>query len=159
MFKYLLSLALSPLVFMIPIEYAINTVNDKYKVIDGDTIVNTDTNIKMRLACIDAPELQQPFGIESKEYLKLLIKSNQLNITTGKTDKYGRKLAYIELENKRTVQEALVESGLAYVYHQYKKECTLYDTLTQLEQQAQQKKFNIWSSDFLKPWDFRRAKI
>jgi endonuclease YncB( thermonuclease family) len=41
------------------------------KIIDGDTIkVRINNNqIKIRLACIDAPEMSQTWGIEAKEFL------------------------------------------------------------------------------------------
>ncbi|MDY7022876.1 MAG: hypothetical protein SWJ54_16270 [Cyanobacteriota bacterium] len=77
----------------------------QYKVVpgsvyDGDTIrvvpmnVNgfpKDQQLKIRFACIDAPERKQPGGIEARDELKQLLEMDgnrvKLNIIT--TDRYG----------------------------------------------------------------------
>ena len=50
------------------------------KVTDGDTVRGKYANelIKIRLAEIDAPELKQPFGVESKNCLKKLVSQLQI---------------------------------------------------------------------------------
>ena len=55
-----------------------NELLTEIKVTDGDTVKGKYTNelIKIRLAEIDAPELKQAFGIESKNCLKELIKQS-----------------------------------------------------------------------------------
>ena len=42
---------------------------------DGDTLrlIDSDRELKIRLCGIDAPELKQPLGIESRDYLRSLI--------------------------------------------------------------------------------------
>ena len=44
------------------------------RVIDGDTVIgkSNDTEIKIRLSEIDAPEMNQPFGLNSKQCLSLI---------------------------------------------------------------------------------------
>ncbi len=56
------------------------------KVIDGDTIwVRSDsTTIKVRLSYIDAPELKQIFGIQSKKYLTSLVLDKNVEIHSYK---------------------------------------------------------------------------
>ena len=49
-------------------------------VVDGDTIKgNLDSKrITIRLVEIDAPEMDQPFGVESKRFLKKLIENRRV---------------------------------------------------------------------------------
>jgi micrococcal nuclease len=46
-------------------------------IVDGDTIKvkNNDNEVKrIRLACIDAPEISQSWGIQAKSFLKYIFK-------------------------------------------------------------------------------------
>lgn len=153
MYKLLAGLALLTSIQLIPTQL-VNTVSN-FRVIDGDTIVDTTTNTKHRLACIDAPESKQPYGLESKEYLKFLVQQDIKTQTIG-TDMYGRKLSLLYIDDQTTVQKLLVESGLVYVYHEYKNDCPIYNELANAEQSAQQKRINIWSGDYIKPWLYRK---
>ena len=62
------------------------------KVIDGDTFVlkNGNDKFKVRMADIDAPETNQMYGKEAKEYLIHLIDQKQVHIVFHKIDVYGR---------------------------------------------------------------------
>ena len=64
------------------------------KVVDGDTVhLYHDNEIyKVRLIEIDAPERNQPFGSDSTDYLKSLLREGRVNIEISGTDRYGRKL-------------------------------------------------------------------
>jgi endonuclease YncB( thermonuclease family) len=57
---------------------------------DGDTITvldSTNTQHKIRLSGIDAPEKSQPFGNRSKESLSDLVFSKTVTVDTGKRDR------------------------------------------------------------------------
>ncbi len=59
-----------------------DNAKEKVKIIrchDGDTCT-TDKGEKIRLACIDAPELKQPFGKASRDHLKEIIKDRAAKI-------------------------------------------------------------------------------
>ena len=62
-------------------------------VIDGDTF-KLETGVKVRLIGIDAPELSQPGGEESREYLAQLILNKGVTLETGyeDRDKYNHRL-------------------------------------------------------------------
>ena len=65
---------------------------EKVKIIrchDGDTCT-TDKGEKIRLACIDAPELKQPFGKASRDHLREIIKDRPVKIDRINTDRFGR---------------------------------------------------------------------
>ena len=67
---------------------------------DGDTITlkNESGQKKIRLAGIDAPELNQPFGVESRAALREVVLDKQVQVETSKTDKYGRVVGRVILD-------------------------------------------------------------
>ena len=67
-------------------------------VADGDTITvldATNTQHKIRLQGIDAPEKAQPFGQKSKQSLSQMVQSKQVTVEYQKKDKYGRTLGKV----------------------------------------------------------------
>ena len=64
------------------------------RVVDGDTVhvFYQDEVYKIRLTEIDAPERDQPYGSNSTEYLKSLLKEGMVDVDISGTDRYGRKL-------------------------------------------------------------------
>ncbi|MBD2666698.1 thermonuclease family protein [Richelia sinica FACHB-800] len=132
---------------------------------DGDTI-NVSRNgekLKVRFACIDAPELKQPKGKESRDYLRSLISSSKgkvgLDIITS--DRYGRTVAEVWIDTERgteLVQSLMVVSGHAYPYEQYKNDCRNWEAVTDAQKYAQSQKLGVWSGDFQKPWDYRKDR-
>ena len=68
------------------------------RVIDGDTVSaeSRGTEIKIRLSEIDAPEMGQPFGTNSKKCLSELIRENSsLKFKSDGQDGYGRSLGWL----------------------------------------------------------------
>ena len=62
-------------------------------VADGDTITildSSNTQYKIRLAGIDAPEKKQPFGNVSKKSLSDMVYGKQISVDYNKQDRYGR---------------------------------------------------------------------
>ena len=72
------------------------------KIIDGDTVYfqanNDDDYKKLRLVGIDAPEMKQPFGYQSKQCLANLINNKHVQIISFGEDRYKRTLAKILIE-------------------------------------------------------------
>ena len=67
-------------------------------VADGDTITVLDTSQtqhKIRLGGIDAPEKAQPYGKQSKQSLSDMVFGKTVTVDTGKTDRYGREVGKI----------------------------------------------------------------
>ena len=73
-------------------------------VVDGDTIKgNLDSKrITIRLVEIDAPEMDQPFGVESKRFLKKLIENKKVTLISEGKDRYGRTLGDFTIKSKVT---------------------------------------------------------
>lgn len=52
---------------------------------------------RIRLASIDAPEKSQPYGLEATILLRRLVQNKTVLAHVQDIDKYGRKIAYIQL--------------------------------------------------------------
>ena len=123
---------------------------------DGDTFTCLDAvkhQHKIRLANIDTPEKNQPYGAKSKQVLSSLIYNKKVRIDTQTSDRYGRMigLTYVDGIN---VNREMVARGAAWVYPQY----NLDQSLPALEKAAKLEKLGIWALDQTKaipPWEWR----
>lgn len=86
------------------------------RVIDGDTLEfrNEDNKrVRVRIFGIDAPELKQKFGRESKMRLASLVQGRRVVIVLKNKDKYGRLVAMLKLDAKDVGRE-MVRQGWAW---------------------------------------------
>ncbi len=119
------------------------------KVTDGDTIGVRDRQgkvIKVRLGCIDAPELsQRPWGQQSTERLKQLLPVGQsVRLREIDKDKYGRMVAEVYVGN-RSINLKMVEEGMAVVYRQYLQGCSAnQNQFLQSEANAKTQNLAFW---------------
>ncbi len=147
------------------------------RVSDGDTIVVKDTNGKnltVRFACVDAPEIahtnkekqskrssdrnQFTWGVKAQERVQQLVQQGGDRVTLNITDsdRYGRKVAEIHLQNGTFVQQVLLQEGLAKVYRPYLNKCPSKDLVQQAEAEAKQQRLGVWSdAKFVNPWEYR----
>jgi micrococcal nuclease len=89
-----------------------------FRVDDGDTI-ECESQGRVRLVGIDAPEQDQAFGHESTAGARALLPVNavvRLETDAEARDRYGRLLAYLWRDGA-LVNWVLVRRGLAYSYH------------------------------------------
>jgi endonuclease YncB( thermonuclease family) len=130
---------------------------------DGDTITVLDSNqtqYKIRLAGIDAPEKKQAFGSASKKTLSDLVFDKVVSISYEKEDRYGRIVGKIMVNGKDANLEQ-VKRGMAWFYKKYQNEMVLQDRLDYLHAQetAEESRVGLWAdNDVIAPWDFRKAK-
>ena len=126
------------------------------RVIDGDTVVlnlNEET-YRVRLVEIDAPESNQPFGNESTDYLKNLLKDGMVNIEILGTDRYGRKLGRLDWQGEN-INRAMVKAGFAWVYEKYVINSYLYDD----QNEARYLRKGLWRDKTpIEPWKWRKQK-
>jgi endonuclease YncB( thermonuclease family) len=129
---------------------------------DGDNItIKTPQNsmIDIRLACIDAPEMgQTPWGERSTQYIKQLLPvGTRINYRPADTDRYGRMVAEIFVNNQ-SINLKMVRQGEAVVYHRYLSSCEAdRQKYLDAEKQAQRQSLGFWSQpDPEMPWDFRK---
>jgi micrococcal nuclease len=126
------------------------------EIIDGDTfrLTNGDT---VRLIGIDAPELSQPGGELSREYLAhlLLGKPITLERESEDRDKYNRLLRFVYI-NDLCINEEMIRQG--YAEARYLSENPIREYYIQLEIQAETTKAGLWSDNIFQPrlcldWD------
>ncbi|MBO8164197.1 MAG: thermonuclease family protein [Brevibacillus sp.] len=125
------------------------------EVVDGDTI-KVQLNGKeetIRFLLVDTPETkhpkygEQPFGKEVSNFTKELLdgKTAELeqDVNNG-PDKYGRLLYYVYVDGK-SVQEQLLEKGLARVAYVYVPNVKYVDKYREIQSKAQKAGVGIWS--------------
>lgn len=128
---------------------------------DGDTINVTTYNnkkIQIRLFGIDAPELKQPFGEESRLCLEKLIKNKNISYIprdkNKSTDRYGRTVAVI-FKGDMNINLEMVKNGCAWNYMHYNK--SLYTIFAQIT--AKNGKKGLWAdTNPQAPWEYRHKK-
>ena len=96
------------------------------KCYDGDTCT-TKNGEKIRLACIDTPEIKGKNAEaikakKSKEFLNNLVLNKKVFIKRITTDRYGRTVAELFIDDIN-IQKLLVNNGYAKVYDQYLYQC------------------------------------
>lgn len=132
-------------------------------VADGDTVTvldATNTQWKIRLMGIDAPEKKQAFGSKSKEYLSGLAFNKQVTVEYNKQDRYGRTVGKIIINGVDANLEQ-VKAGMAWHYKQYQREQSVEDRMiyTLAEEQARAGKRGLWiGPEPVPPWDWRKQQ-
>ncbi len=89
---------------------------------DGDTCTTTDGE-KIRLACIDTPELKgekaEPIAAkEARDFLNNLVTNEEIYIRRIAKDRYGRTVAEL-FKNDINVQEIIVKKRYGKIYERY----------------------------------------
>ena len=120
---------------------------------DGDTITiltEKKQQIKVRLFGIDAPELKQPYGKKSKQFLANLIASEVVEVEENGKDRYKRTIGTIYV-NGTDINAQMVENGYAWAYRKFSKK------YTPQESKAKSQKLGLWQDkEPIPPWEWRR---
>jgi endonuclease YncB( thermonuclease family) len=130
-------------------------------VYDGDTIRvidNEGMELRIRLACIDAPERKQPGGIEAQEKLREVLEAgnNQVKLNIIKRDRYGRSIAEVWSQGE-LVQLSLISQGLVYAYEKYKEDCPSWEEVEAASDYARLHSLGVWNNpEAIAPWDYRK---
>ena len=131
---------------------------------DGDTLRITDTHgqkHKIRLAYIDAPELQQAHGQTARKALETVVLGQTVEVHIFDTDRYRREVAQI-WSNRRDVNLMQVMQGHAWHYvsiakrRQHKQDYAAY---TEAERAARRERLGLWQNHNAQaPWVFRQQE-
>ncbi len=125
------------------------------KIIDGDTLdIKIESNvIRIRLADIDTPERNQPWGLEAKKFLATKILKKEVQILITNKDRYGRQIGNIFLGNTN-INELMVLKGHAWAYRKYLNN----KNLIEIETKARKASIGLWhKGDAVPPWDWRKG--
>ncbi|MFW6730823.1 MAG: thermonuclease family protein [Synechococcus sp.] len=129
---------------------------------DGDSlrVSSNGQRLTIRLACIDAPEIDQsPWGQQSRAYLlQRLPRGREVTIEPQTIDRYGRTVA--EVISDININLVMVEDGQAFAYRRYLGSCESQEYLD-AEYRASRRRYGIWQvqGGITRPWDFRRGRF
>ena len=123
-------------------------------VADGDTItvLRGNTQVKVRLTEIDAPEKKQAFGNRSTQSLSDLCFGKTAVLDEKGKDRYGRTLARVTCDGVDANAEQ-VRRGMAWVYDRYVTDKTLYA----VQEEAKEERLGLWHDvKPVPPWEWRK---
>jgi endonuclease YncB( thermonuclease family) len=138
---------------------------------DGDTITVTlggsaaargkPRLVRVRLNGIDAPELAQPYGFQSRDHLAAAILGKQVMLTTTTVDRYGRIVAKVTCKG---VDECLdqLNAGTAWLYTLYQNSISPADrpTYAKAAATARDQQLGLWALEGqTPPWEFRKQHL
>jgi endonuclease YncB( thermonuclease family) len=126
---------------------------------DGDTIrvLCQGKEIRIRFACIDAPELKQPQGIASRDHLRSLLNqaSDRVKVKAVGKDRFGRTVAEL-YTNSGLVQLQQTRAGWVWANARYKSDCSQWNAIAAAEKEARAARRGIWAGNPIPPWEWRR---
>ena len=146
---------------------ALNVATLQGKVIgvaDGDTVTLLDAQKnqhKIRLQGIDAPELAQDWGSESRAALQGLALHQTVTIAYDQRDRYGRLLGHVFSTGCDHINLRLLREGMAWYYRAYACDlpASLRTPFNQAESTAQQQQQGLWRQvSPVAPWIFRNGE-
>ena len=93
---------------------------------DGDTC-QTINGEKIRLACIDTPELKGRKAniipaTKARDFLNSLVANREVSIRRITFDRYGRTVAEL-IKDEENIQELIVKKGFGVIYKKYSHQC------------------------------------
>jgi micrococcal nuclease len=146
------------LLLLVPVLSLSQTLSGKVVAIkDGDTVVVLDSlnnQTTLRLAEVDCPEKNQPFGTKAKQFTSDQIYFKTIKYVVTDTDRYGRSIAmiYYDTDNKYLSAE-IIKAGMGWHYKKY----STSKELATFQENAKQNKVGLWiDNDPIEPSEFRR---
>ena len=133
------------------------------RVIDGDSLEVKYAGLfsflrrpfPVRLYGIDAPELAQPYGQESRQQLQSLVRGGGIRMDVKATDRYGRTVGLLYRRRRgRSVNVEMVRSGMAWWYRRYGGRDLGFP---EAEAEAKRRRRGVWrrGDRIRRPWDYR----
>ena len=128
-------------------------INEGGKIIVKDSAIVSNGQFEFK-GQIDAPEMNQPYGAQSKNFLNRLLYEKEVTLIAQGEDRYGRVLGNL-FSNELNVNMLMVKFGFAWVYDKYAKNSSLY----KYQDQAKAENLGLWrAKDPIAPWVWRKQK-
>jgi len=124
---------------------------------DGDTLtlLVDRRQVRVRLAQIDAPESDQPYGKKAEAALSALAFGRQAHVEVVDIDRYGRTVGEVFVDGT-DVNREMVRAGHAWAYTKYSHTTEIIE----LEDSARAAKQGLWAlpeNQREPPWLWRHA--
>jgi len=96
------------------------------RVVDGDTLI-LEGNEKVRLIGVDTPEtndrrrLVRSFAMEATDFTRRIAEGKRVRLEydQSRTDRFGRTLAYVFLEDGTFLNAEIIKQGYGFAYTKY----------------------------------------
>jgi endonuclease YncB( thermonuclease family) len=162
---------LSLLVVIFALDAQADIAGRVVAITDGDTIKvldNTNTQHKVRLTGIDAPDRGQPFGTVSRDHLADMVVGKEVFVESTKKDRYGRTLGKVWVQpsdcptcsKTLDANHAQILAGMAWWYRYYAKEQSPEDRgrYESAEDEAKARGWGLWADpNPINPYDWRKG--
>jgi endonuclease YncB( thermonuclease family) len=124
---------------------------------DGDTITVGGESI--RLASIDAPELDQAYGQQSRAHLAAMVLGQSVTVTYAQKDQYDRVVGTVFKSDCSQVNLNQVASGAAWYYEAYKCDIDIRQrqAYASAHAAARSAKKGLWATPAVAPWVHRNG--
>jgi endonuclease YncB( thermonuclease family) len=126
---------------------------------DGDTCQST-AGERIRFACIDAPEIKQPYGEASRDYLRSLLKNREVKIQRIESDRFGRTIAILYILMGREwepVQSLQAKAGTVWAFTKFRKICPIWGMIEREATAARSNRIGLFASGHaIEPWIWRK---
>ncbi len=124
---------------------------------DGDTITLNGESV--RLASIDAPELDQAYGQPSRAALAAMVWDQTVTVTYAQKDRYERVVGTVFKSDCTNINLTMVQEGAAWYYEAFQCEIDLRQRQDYAAAHAQARAANrgLWAGDAMAPWRYRNG--
>lgn len=139
-------------ILLFAVATAAQTARVKF-ISDGDSFV-LESGERVRMIGINAPELADKFGPESKEHLARLIRGKTVLLESDPQnddrDVHGRLLRFVSVDGT-DINRQMIADGWAYAFLRYKFARSRRDAYRDAESSAKTSGAGIWNSGAIRP--------
>ncbi len=146
------------LLLVLPAASASTLPGRVLRVVDGDTIVVIgpgNAQYRVNLAGLDAPELNQRYGLASKEHLLRHVAGRFVVVDWQKRDRHGDLVGRVWVSGQDLGLKQ-VRAGLGWYLRSYRQAPSESAAYARAEQQAKEAKRGLWAEPRpIPPWEWR----